>query len=46
LVDRRAPVDEVMALVDLYRRDYEGWNSGTSTASSAARTPASEAKCG
>jgi hypothetical protein len=26
LLDRRARVDEVMALVDLYRRDYEGWN--------------------
>ena len=26
LSDKRAPVDEVIGLVDLYRKDYAGWN--------------------
>lgn len=27
LSHKRAPVDEVMGLVDLYRSDYPGWNA-------------------
>jgi len=34
---RRAPVDEVMALVDLYINRHQGWNAGTSMTGTANR---------